>query len=146
MSELIAAIQRETLAARKAADKIKASLLVTLGAEIAKVGKDAGNRATTEDEAVKVIKKFLTNVEDSLAVIKDEARANALRAEKEILQSFMPAQVSPEALKVAIADIVAQLPEKSLKAMGAVMGKLKAQFGANYDGALASQLVKAALS
>lgn len=145
MSELIASIQRETLSARKAGDKIKASLLVTLGAEIAKVGKDAGNRPTTEDEAVKVIKKFLTNLEDSLAVIKDEARAATLAAEKDILLAFMPAQVSPEALKVAITALVAELPEKSPKAMGIVMGKLKAQFGANYDGALASQLVKEAL-
>ena len=146
---LLRAIQEASLEARRNKDTVRAELLVTLYAEALRVGKDKGNRETTDDETVRVIRKFLNGVDESLAAIKDPARREKLAIEKTILEALLPAsaQLMSEAdLTAAVSDIVAGLPERSVKAMGAVMGQLKARFNGAYDGALANKLARAALS
>ncbi len=143
---LLDKIQAASLEARKAKQTEKASLLVTLYAEAARIGKDAGNRGTTDDEVVKVVRKFIKGIDESLAVLPEgEARNRALR-EKAELEVFLPMMVAGDELKAFIADIVAALPDKSPKAMGAVMKALKDKLAGAYDGTEASSLVKAALA
>ncbi len=143
---LLESIQAASLEARKSKLTERASLLVTLYAEAARVGKDAGNRVSTDDEVLKVVRKFVKGVDESLAVLPEgEARDKALR-EKAVLEEFVPRLTTGEALAAVVADIVAQLPERSAKQMGAVMGALKTKLGGAYDGKEASALVKAALA
>ncbi len=143
---LLESIQAASLEARKSKLTERASLLVTLYAEAARVGKDAGNRASTDDEVLKVVRKFVKGVDESLAVLPEgEARDKALR-EKAVLEEFVPRLTTGEALAAVVADIVAQLPERSAKQMGAVMTALKARLGGAYDGKEASALVKTALA
>lgn len=66
---LIEKIKADSIEARKAKETVKANLLVTLLAEVTKVGKDKGNRATTDEEAIAVIKKFLKGVEETLQAL-----------------------------------------------------------------------------
>jgi len=91
----------------------------------------------------------LNGVDESLAAIKEPARRAKLEAEKVILEALLPAsaQLMTESdLTAAVAEIVAGLPERSVKAMGAVMSQLKARFNGGYDGAMANKLARAALS
>ena len=91
------------------------------------------------------IRKFLKNNHEALAVIKDEVRGAALRAEAEILTSYLPAPPSEEAVKTVIAETIAALPERGPKAMGAVMATLKTKFGSDFDARQANAWIKAAL-
>ena len=143
---LVSQVQAASLEARKIKDSTRATLLVTLFAAMQKVGKDAGNRQTSDDEAVRVLKQFLKGVEEFLAVVKDEATVARLTTEKNVLESFLPAQADAESLKVAIAEIVASLADNSPKSMGLVMKLLKERFAGNYDGSLASKLTRDALA
>lgn len=160
---LLENIQAAALAARKARDTVRATLLVTVYAEAARVGKDDGNRVSTEEEVLKTVKKFLTGVDDTIAHLEKQvqgaspeqkaqaqatrdARMVELTAEKNILMEFLPAQVSTDTLKAYITEQVSLLSEKSPKQMGALMKQLKERFGVNYDATVASGLVKAALS
>ncbi len=143
---LLESIRSASLEARRAKDAERAALLVTLYAESARVGKDAGNRESTDDEVVKVVRKFLKGVEESLSVLTvEEARARALR-EKEILESFLPRSVTGDELARVVDTLVEELPERTPKMMGAVMKALKDRLAGAYDGNEASALVKKALA
>jgi uncharacterized protein len=142
---LLETIQRDSLEARKARESEKATTLVTLFAEASRPGKDAGNRTSTDEEVIKVVRKFIKGLDDSLQVLtQPEAIARAQR-EKHVLSAYLPSQLSGEALVRAIEGIVAPMVDKSAKSMGLVMNALRTQYGGAYDGAEASKLVKSIL-
>ncbi|GBG14312.1 glutamyl-tRNA amidotransferase [Novimethylophilus kurashikiensis] len=152
---LLDTIQAASLSARKARNTDEAALLTTLFAEAARVGKDDGNRVSTDAEVQEVVRKFIKNNNDTIQALwipekidLDEARVarrTKLQLEQAVLMSFLPKQAAPEELQAAVSEIVAALPDKSTKHMGAVMGQLNKRFGANFDKRFASELVKHAL-
>jgi uncharacterized protein len=73
-------------------------------------------------------------------------KAEAELAEKKIIEEYLPAQLGEEELKALIEEAVSSLDEISPKAMGQVIGQVKAKAGVGADGALIAQLVKARLS
>lgn len=145
---LLNRIREDSLAARKAREGDKASFLITLLAEASRPGKDDGNRESTDAEVLKVIKKFIDNTEITLKALGAAASDARTRAELELamLRAYQPKQATEAEVRAAVDTIVASLPERNLKQIGAVMGKLQAQFDGNFDKGLASTLVKAALA
>lgn len=142
---LLEKIKDDALTARKARDADKSALLTTLYADSARVGKDAGGRDSTDEEVVRMVRKFLKGVDESLALLtQPEAKARA-EMEKGILEGYLPKQLTGEALKAAVESIVATLPDRAPKQMGAVMKQMKEKFSGAYDGNEASTQVKAAL-
>jgi len=150
MTALIEKIRQDSLAARKARDTLKATFLVTLLAEASKVGKDDGNRESTDSEVVAVVKKFAKNNEMTLASVgtaeaSTEVR-KALEMEQAILAAYLPKQVDLGELQAAIVAAVGRLETRNPKQMGAVMAELKSTLGDTFDKAIASKLVKEALT
>ena len=143
---LVEQIKTDSIAARKnPTEKLKASLLVTLHSEIVNVGKNKGNRLTTDDEAVSVVKKFASGCKEMIDVLAGQAYdaryGNAIQ-ELAWLDSYLPKQLTEGELADAIDQIVAS---QSSVNMGSVMKQLKADLSGRYDGALASKLIKAKL-
>jgi len=68
------------------------------------------------------------------------------RGEIAVIQSFLPAQMSDEDVKAAIAAAITETGATAMKDMGKVVGVLKAKFTGQLDFAKASALVKAALN
>ncbi len=144
---LIKRIYDDMIAARKGDEAVAKSLMVTLYSEAAMVGKNKRNGDTTDEEAIGMVKKFAANTEETIRLLTERGQDAAVqRRELEILQAYLPKQLTQAELVKAIADIVAAQAEKSPKVMGKVMGELKARYGATYDGKLASELVKSALA
>jgi hypothetical protein len=144
---LINKIREAMNEARKGNDAIRKNLLVTLFSESQMVGKNKANRESTDDEVVATIKKFVNNTEETLKFMKERnVDSGNQQHELEILQEFLPKQLSEQELREEIKAIIESLSEKSPKMMGAVMAGLKAKHGANYDGKLASALVKTELT
>ncbi len=146
--KLIERIRQDSLVARKARDTDKGVFLVTLMAEASKVGKDDGNRESTDAEVTAVIKKFIKNTDETLRALGDAAPTQRARLELELtlLNGYLPSQASEAEVRAAIARLVGELTERTPKQMGAIMGKLTAEFAGNFDKGLASKLVKEALS
>ncbi|MCK5808296.1 GatB/YqeY domain-containing protein [bacterium] len=143
---MIAQIRKDWLTARKEKRSAEAALLSTLVSEITMVGKNDGNRETTKEETLKIIKKFLQNVEEIIKIKREqESDAAGEEQEKEWLVRYLPKQMSEDELVKAIQAIVEELPEKSMKVMGAVMGQLQKKYAGLYDGKSAAKLVKQAL-
>jgi uncharacterized protein YqeY len=72
--------------------------------------------------------------------------ADAERAELAIIESFMPAQMSADEAKSAIAALVTELGATSVKDMGRVMATVKERFAGQLDMGAAGGIVKAALA
>ena len=144
---LLGELRKMMMKAKLEKDTVKGNLLATLIAEAVMVGKNDGNRETTDAETIAMIKKFLKNVNENLALMDEmgKDKTESLR-EKEILESLLPKQLSEEELEKVIVEIVATLPDKSPRQMGAVMAELKKKYDGQFDGKTASGLVKKALS
>lgn len=144
---MLAELRKMMMKAKLEKDTVKSNLLSTLVAEAVMIGKNDGNRETTEAETIAIIKKFLKNTAENLAALEElgKDKTEALR-EKEILESLLPQQMSEDELFGRIKEIVAALPEKSPRQMGAVMAELKKRYDGQFDGKTASGLVKKALT
>ena len=143
---LLAQLKKDSLLARKAADRVRGTLLSTLIGEAEMVGKNAGNRESTDEEVQQTIRKFLKNNQEALGVIKDEARRAVLEQESAILTAYLPPLASDAEVQAFITATVAALAERSPKQMGVVMGALKAKYGSDFDAKQASAWIKHALS
>jgi uncharacterized protein len=139
---LIDRIKADALAARKARDTLRASLLVTLTGEAERVGKDNGNRAPTDQEVTDIILKFNKNLGEVIKVRPSDAQALAERA---VLESYLPQRITGEALVAAVKAVIAQLGLATVtgKDMGAIMKGLSAAHPNAYDGKEASEAVRA---
>lgn len=131
---LINKIKEDNLVARKAHDSAKASLLTTLLGEAEMIGKNDGNRQTTDAEVQEVIQKFVKNNKLTIAALKDIG-AEQFHKENEILSEYLPKMLSEEELKVVILSY-------GTKNMGEIMKQLKANHAGMYDGQLASKIAK----
>ena len=148
---LLEQIKTASLEARKARDVISATLLTTLLAEATNVGKNDGNRESTDAEVVAVVKKFIKGVDETMAHLEkldgDHTKTTAIAvAEKSVLSQFVPTQLDEAQLQAVIDSLVAGLATRNAKQMGAVMKQLKEKYEGHYDGQLASKLIKTALA
>ncbi len=132
---LLDQIKADSLQARKDRNGTKASLLVTLHAEALSVGKNDGNRDTTEEETIRTVKKFIKGVDESLKYTAD----THLMEQKAYLETYLPTQLNEDDLKKAIKELIVANPNIT---MGSLMAGLKSAYAGLYDGVLASKLVK----
>lgn len=130
-------LKADQIQARKDRDVLKAALLTTLMGEIQVSATGNGTPDYDEDGVLKVaddavlavIKKFIKNTNEFIRV-KDNPTS---RQEIEILQAYLPKQLSDEELKVAIGLILADCKLEGGKRMGFVMGQLKQQYPDQFD-------------
>lgn len=140
---LIDNIRSDMIEARKGTDAIAKSLLVTLYAEALRVGKDKRNGVSTDEEVIGVVRKFMTNVEETERLLQARGQSTLAQArELEVLNTYLPTQMTEQELTSAVRAIVADLGVSGTKVMGQVMAELKARHGGRYDGKVASTIVK----
>jgi uncharacterized protein YqeY len=139
-------IKHDSMVARRNGHKKEATFLVTLLSEIVMVGKNKGNRDTTDPEAILVIKKFLKGSEEILAILGvnyTDPRATDALMEQTLLQRYLPTPLTPDELRTIIVDIITtSFPEKSPKQLGNVMKMLKDKHDGKYDGGMAMVIVR----
>jgi uncharacterized protein YqeY len=110
-----------------------------------------GNANPPEDDVLvtEVLQKMIKQRRESIAMYEAGGRAElaaAEQAEVEVIEGFLPAQMSEEETKAAIDAIATELGASSVKDMGRVMAALKDRHAGQLDMSKASGLVKARLS
>lgn len=135
---LMQKIKADQLTARKE-KSWKATALTTLLGEAAMIGKNDGNRETTDGECIAVIKKFINNMTETakLCGLDDHAAM-----EIDMLSEYLPQQVSGDALVLAAQQVVLELGLPSSRDMGAIMKTMKERYEGLYDGKELSNIVK----
>jgi uncharacterized protein YqeY len=107
-------------------------------------------KAPESDDALitEVLQKMAKQRRESIEMFEQGGRhelAAVERSELVVIEEFMPAQMSDDEAKAAIAAIKAELGAESIKDMGRVMAELKARHGSSLDMSKASALVKGSL-
>jgi uncharacterized protein len=106
-------------------------------------------KEVSEEDILALLQKMVKSRQESLAMYEQAGREDLAaqeRSEIAVIQDFLPAQMSEEDVKAAIAAAIAETGAASMKDMGKVVGALKAKFTGQMDFAKASALVKAALN
>ena len=92
---VIEKLKIESIRLRKERSITAPSIMFALS-EIEKIGKNNGNRNTTEDEAIKVIQKIISTIDENIKVTSDDGKKNAFNQEKQILSGVLPDMASDE--------------------------------------------------
>lgn len=112
--------------------------------------KEVDERVTLDDTQVTaVIDKMLKQRRDSISQYEAAGRQDLADAEKfelEVLNGYMPQQLSADEVQATIAEVIAAVGATGPADMGKVMGPLKAKLAGRTDMTQASALVKATLS
>jgi len=148
---LLSEIKAQQLAARKARsqeDKVTIALLTVLLSEVERIGKDKG-RETTDEEAVLGVRRMLKNNAELIGILESQERSEKsykawkeAKREKEILESFLPAQLNEGNTVFAIRTACTKVGATSMRDMGKIMKELKDQHGTSINMKLASDLIK----
>ncbi len=106
-------------------------------------------RPLDDDAVVGVISSLAKQRRESAAAYADGGRpelAAKEEAELQVLQEFLPAQLSEEEIRALIAETVAAVGAQGPKDMGRVMKELTPKTRGRADGKLVSELVRAHLA
>ena len=134
---VIEKLKAESMALRKTRNPVAASITFALS-EIEKFGKNNGNRATTDDEAIKVIQKLIATIDENLKVTTDDGRKIAFNFEKTILVGVLPQMAADEEVRALLKDAIGtEVPKNK----GVAMKVIRDAYGAKVDMKRAGEIV-----
>ena len=137
---IIENLKAESLRLRKERNPIASKIVFALS-EIEKIGKNNGNRATTDDEAIKVVQKLVATIDELLKLHIGDAQRKDMEDEKSILVSVLPQMASDEEIAAFLSAFMTgrskmgPVPKK-----GDIMKALRDHFGALADMKRAGQI------
>jgi uncharacterized protein YqeY len=136
--------------AMKAKDEALLRSVRAIKAEIIKAKTEPGaNGVITEDGEMKLLQKMVKQRKDSLSIFQQQNREDLAKKEMEeieILEKFLPAQLSQAELETAIAAIIISVGAVSIQDLGKVMGSASKQLAGKADGKAIAEAVKALLN
>jgi uncharacterized protein YqeY len=99
----------------------------------------------TGDDEIKLLQKLVKQRKESLEIYKQQNREDLAKAEQEeldVIEKFLPAQMSEAEIKTILQQIISTMGATSPGDMGKVMGAASKQLAGKADNKLVSQLVK----
>ena len=133
--------------AMKGAEKQRLSTIRMAQAAIKQ--REVDERIALDDaQVLAVLEKMIKQRKESIVQFEQGGRADLAaqeRTEIELLQTYMPAQLSPAELDTLIRDAIAASGAVSVKEMGKVMGIVKSKAAGRADMGAVSARIKAAL-
>ena len=147
VDELSAALKQALLARdSETATILRGLKSVILNAEVAAGKRDDG---LPNDEVLALLQKESKKRAEAAKIFADagdQDRAATELHEKELIDTFLPAQLSEDEISGLVDEAIAAAGASSIKEMGAVMGQVKAKAGPSVDGAVLARIVKGRLS
>jgi len=111
--------------------------------------KSGGDKGISEEEEMKLLTKAAKQRKDSAEIYQQQNRedlASVELAELEVINEFLPKQLTEEEVEAELKQIISQVGAEGPKDMGKVMGAATKQLAGKADGKLISQKVKALLA
>lgn len=136
-------------AAMKAKDKDRLSILRQVHGELKNIEVNERREVTDADvDAMlkRTIKQTKETLDGSIKAGNDQERTDRLAAQVEMLEGYLPEQVSGEALTALIDQVLAETGATAKKEMGRVMGALTQATGGNFDKAAAAKELQTRLA
>ena len=140
-------IQSDTLMAMKNSDKFKVSVLRMLKSAVQAEKINAKNELTDEN-IIAIIKKQVKQRTDSILEYEKYNRQDmveTLKQEIQILEEYLPKQLSEEETKEAVKKIMSNYKDATIKDMGKIMKEASSSLGSVADMSLVSKLIRNSL-
>jgi uncharacterized protein YqeY len=121
---------------------IKAAILLAKTSE-------GGQAGMSSDDELRLLQKLVKQRRDSLEIFEKQQRADLAtkeREEIEVIERFLPGQLSEEALQAVVAEIIAEAGASGPSDMGKVMGLATKRLAGQADGKAISGVVRTLLS
>jgi uncharacterized protein len=142
MTDLKAAMLAKDEASLRSLRAIKAAILLAKTAE-------GGSGDLKEEDEIKLLQKLVKQRKDSLEIYRQQNRTDLAQKEEEeinVIEKFLPQQLSPEELKDLLTKIVAETGATTAADMGKVMGIASKRLAGKADGKTISAMVKEILA
>ena len=143
-------ISEDIKAAMKARDKVRLETLRNIKKVFLETKTAPGANDTLADaDALKIIAKLAKQGKETAKTYSDAGRqdlADAELAQVEVLESYLPKQLSQEEIEAEVKRIIAEVGATSMKEMGKVMGSASKQLAGKADGRVISEIVKKLLA
>ncbi|MFC0244474.1 GatB/YqeY domain-containing protein [Falsochrobactrum ovis] len=141
-------ISQALTTAVKAQDKLRVATLRLIMAAVK--DRDIANRTASKDpvgdeELLGILSKMVKQREESARIYEEGGRADLAKAERdeiEIINDFLPAQMSDDDIRKACAEVIAETGAESLRDMGKCMAILKERYAGQMDFSKASSMIK----
>ena len=141
-------LRTELYQAMKNKDAFRTGTVRMMVAEITNKEKETGN-SVNEQDIYKVFYSMLRKREEAISQFQKAHRedlAQKERAEMDIVQGFLPQQLTEEEIRKEAQAAIAEIGAEDMKAMGKVMGILTKQLAGRAQGGVLSKIVKEELS
>ena len=132
----------------KEKNTIRKNVVQMVRAAILQVEKDK-HIEVSDDKIVEIIAKEAKKRKDSLEDFQKSGREDLIEQinkEIEILNEYLPKQLTQEELEQKIKEIIAEVGATSIKDIGVVMKTAKEKIGATADGKAINEVVKEILA
>ncbi len=117
---------------------IKSAILLAKTAE-------GGAAGLSEEAEIKMLQKLVKQRKDSIEVFETQGREDLAlkeREEVEVIEQFLPKQMSTEELKLAVAEVIKEAGLSGMSALGQAMGLTTKKLAGKADGKAISAVVK----
>lgn len=147
-------IKEQLMADMKAAMKAKEEGKLALNtirmarAHIRQAEIDNGHADFNDDQVLAVLRKEVKQRKETLSEIESSGRKDLVeqtKAEIDVLEKYLPAEMAPEAVEAAVKEIVDAM-DPGQKNMGSVMKAVMAKLKGQADGKLINQIVRKLLA
>lgn len=108
-----------------------------------------GAKEATEAELLSMMQTMIKQRNDSIKMYMDGNRpelAAKERKEIEIIERFLPKQMSDAEIEAAVRALISEMGASSMKDMGKIMGALKSQYAGQLDMGKANGIIKSLLA
>ncbi|MFA6541229.1 MAG: GatB/YqeY domain-containing protein [Bacteroidota bacterium] len=142
-------INEDLKTAMKSGDKIRLETLRMLRAQILEFEKSGLNREMTDDDSMKILLSAVKKRKESVEVYEKAGRSELAEKEQkeiEIIQEYLPKQMSKEEAEIIIAKIIADVAATSPKDIGKVMPPIMKELKGKIEGKIINEIVKQKLS
>lgn len=134
--------------AMKAKDQVALRSIRAIKAAILLAKTDGSGTALNEESEIKILQKLVKQRKDSLDIYDKQGREDLAEKEKgeiEIIERYLPKQLSTEELTGIMKEIIEKVGATSMRDMGKVMGMASKQLAGKADGKAISAVVKSLL-
>jgi uncharacterized protein YqeY len=146
--DLIDQLESDLAEAMKLRDEVRTTTLRLLKSALKNYQIELGHDLTMQ-EALSVLQKEAKKHQDSIKQYEDAKRedlANEEKAELDIIEKYLPEQISKDEVEKAVDSAIAELGATGPADMGKVIGLVRQKTEGQADGSMIAELAKQKLS
>jgi uncharacterized protein YqeY len=141
---LIKRLHEDFIIAMKAKDPVAKAAITSIKAKITEAEKSTSGFSGSDEDVIKIISKAIKQREESSKIYSDAGKvdlATVEKAEAQVLEVYMPSQMTDAEIETALNKIVKELSPNAPNQQ-ALIGKSIGEFNKRYNGRADIQKVK----